>query len=180
LSSAVGLPVALGIVRKHGGSITVASDLSQGSVFRVFLPVTEMAIPAKQVPMVPVQQTARQAAVLVVEDDAALLKVVTLSLKRQGFPIFAAMEGVEAVALFEKHREEIGCVLCDLTMPRLGGWETLNALRRLTPGITVIISRGFNETLAMKGCHSEMPQAYLSKPYEMKSLVTTIKQVMSL
>jgi len=175
----LGLPVALGIVREHLGSITVASNPGQGSLFRVFLPVTETAIPPKQIPLAPVTQLGHQAAVLVVEDDAALLKVVTISLKRQGFPVFAAVDGVEAVALFEKHREAIGCVLCDLTMPRMGGWETLIALRRLAPGMPAILTSGFNETMAMESLHSEMPQAYLSKPYEIKTLISTIKQVMS-
>ena len=67
-------------------------------------------------------------------------------------------------------------MLCDLTMPRMGGWETLNALRKLAPGFPVILSSGYDEASVMEGHHPELPQAYLCKPYELKALFNTISQ----
>ena len=61
-------------------------------------------------------------------------------------------------------------MLCDLTMPRMNGWETLAELRKLVPGIPVILASGYDEAQAMAGDHTELPQAFLGKPYRMRAL----------
>ena len=72
--------------------------------------------------------------------------------------------------MFRQHRDEIRCVLCDLTMPRMDGWETLLALRKLAPDIPVILASGYDEAQVMAGDHPERPQAFLGKPYQLKGL----------
>ena len=116
---------------------------------------------------------------LVVEDEPAISKLVTLTLKRLGFTVLAAEDGVEAVEIFRQHQDEIDCVLCDLTMPRMDGWATLTALRKLAPGIPVILSSGYLEAQVMEGYHPELPQAFLSKPYDHKALMNAINQVLA-
>ena len=115
---------------------------------------------------------------LVVDDEPCLRKAVTLVLKRSGFTVFSAQDGVEAVEVFQQHRDEIGCVLCDLTMPRMDGWETLTELRKLVPDIPVILSSGYSEAQVMAGDHPELPQAFLSKPYELVALNDAIVRFM--
>ena len=186
----LGLSVVLGIVRAHQGVITVESEPVRGTVFRVFLPVSAEAIPRKPVPVAQAPATAGdgQAAihappdtVLVVEDEPAVRQAVTLTLTRLGFTVLAAEDGVAAVEIFGQHREEIGCVLCDLTMPRMNGWETLSALRQLAPGIPVILSSGYSEAQILQGHHSdaERPQAVLVKPYTLKALLDAIARAMA-
>ena len=173
----LGLSVVLGIVRAHGGVVTVESQLGQASIFRVFLPLSSEAIPKKPAHVAQIPKTAG-GAVLVVDDEPSLRKAVTLVLKRSGFTVFEAKDGVEAMEMFQKHQDEIGCVLCDLTMPRMNGWETLTALRKLVPDISVILSSGYSEAQAMDGEHPELPQAFLSKPYEWTALRDTIVRFM--
>jgi two-component system cell cycle sensor histidine kinase/response regulator CckA len=117
--------------------------------------------------------------VLVVEDEPAVRKGVTLALRRAGFTVFAAEDGVEAVAVFREHRAEIGGVLCDLTMPRMNGWDTLAALRKLAPGLPVILSSGYSEAQVLEGHHPERPQAFLRKPYETEALISAISQILA-
>ena len=64
-----------------------------------------------------------------------------------------AEDGVEALEMFSQHQDDIRCVLCDLTMPRMNGWETLAALRSLAPGIPVILASGYDEAQVMAGDH---------------------------
>ena len=91
--------------------------------------------------------------------------------------MFSAEDGVAGVALFEQHRDEIQCVVCDLSMPRLDGWGTLTALRQLAPGLPIILSSGYDSARVMAGVHPELPQALLQKPYELKALIQLINQV---
>jgi CheY-like chemotaxis protein len=83
------------------------------------------------------------------------------------------------VEIFRHHQEEIRCVLSDLTMPQMDGWETLTALRKLSPGIPVILSSGYDEAHVMAGEHPERPNAFLGKPYHLKELSETINRVLS-
>ena len=114
---------------------------------------------------------------LVVDDEPPLRKAVLLALKRSGFTVFEAQDGVQALEVFKLRRHEIGCVLCDLSMPRMNGWATLTALRKLAPDIPVILASGYGEEQVMAGDHPELPQAFLSKPYELPILRDAIFRV---
>jgi len=166
----LGLAVVLGIVRAHHGAVTVESEAGRGSIFRVFLPLA-----ADEVPRRP-DQTAKSPAIawggtlLLIEDEQAVRKIVGTMLTRLGFAVIEATDGLEAVEVFRRHKDEIRCVLCDLTMPRMNGWQTLAALRKLAPGIPVILASGYDEAQVMAGDHAEWPQAFLGKPYRLKGL----------
>ena len=174
----LGLPVVLGIVRAHSGCITVESQPGRGSVFRVFLPLSEEAVLQKPLAVTQAPRTAGHGTVLVVDDESIVRKSIELILKRSGFTVLTAVDGVDALELFRQHRDEIDCVLCDLTMPRMNGWETLTAMRKLSPGIPVILSSGYSEAQVMDGEHPELPQAFLSKPYQFETLIDAIARVM--
>jgi CheY-like chemotaxis protein len=87
-----------------------------------------------------------------------------------GYTILEARDGVEAMEVFRRHRDEIRCVVSDLTMPRMDGWEMLAALRKLSPGIPVVLSSGYEEEQVMAGEHPERPQVFLGKPYRIEEL----------
>jgi two-component system, cell cycle sensor histidine kinase and response regulator CckA len=99
-------------------------------------------------------------------------------LRRLGFDVVIAGNGFEAIELMRRHIGGIRLVLSDLTMPHMDGWETLSALRKLSPGIPVILSSGYDEARVMSGKHYELPQAFLGKPYRLKELDETIRRVL--
>jgi two-component system cell cycle sensor histidine kinase/response regulator CckA len=107
---------------------------------------------------------------LLVEDNEMLRNMAATMLSHLGFTVLAAKDGVEAVEVFRQHKDEIRCVLCDLTMPRMNGWETLAALRKLAPDIPVVLASGYDQTRVMAGDHPDRPQAFLGKPYGMAEL----------
>jgi PAS domain S-box-containing protein len=172
----LGLPVVLGIARSHGGGVTVKSTPGQGSIFRFFLPVTHQEV--TQQPPPPQAATPPRGKVLVVDDEEVVRKVLMRALTRHGFEVVAAEDGVAALEEFGRRRHEIVCVLCDLSMPRLGGWETLAELRKVAPEVPVILASGYSEAQVMDGHHTERPDAFLSKPYQVDVLLNTVSTVL--
>ncbi|SEM36902.1 PAS domain S-box-containing protein [Syntrophus gentianae] len=178
----LGAAVILGIVRAYGGAVTVESKLGLGSTFRIFFPVPYEEIHLQQL-KVERAETAdkslkrdRGGKVLLVEDEEAVRITTAAMLTRLGYTVVKASDGVEALAVFGQHRNEISFVLCDLTMPRMDGWETLTALRKLAPGIPVILTSGYNEVQVMAGDHPEQPQVFLNKPYTLNDLDNAINR----
>jgi CheY-like chemotaxis protein len=117
--------------------------------------------------------------VLLVEDEELMRLVVEQLLAELGFTVLTAPDGVAAVERFRQHQSDIDCVLSDLTMPRMDGWETMAALRQLSPDIPVILSSGYDEAQVMAGCRAEPPQAFLNKPYQASQLNQTIRSVLN-
>jgi len=175
----LGLSVVLGIVRSHQGVIAVQSKPGQGSAFTLFFPLALVAKPAGTSPGERTVRPGPGRTVLLAEDDPVVLKVTVQALRHFGFSVLAAKDGIEALELFRAHQPEIGCIVCDLSMPRLGGWQTLAEIRRLAPTLPAILSSGLDEAAALEGHRGEMPQVFLNKPYDIKLLVSAITQVLT-
>lgn len=183
----MGLAVVMGIVRAHGGIVTVESEPGRGSIFRVFFPVsgeTVLRQPNKAgndgdlISDLPPTKRETSGTVLLVEDEERVREMAADMLKRLGFAVLEAKDGVDALEVFRQSRDEIRLVLCDLTMPRMNGWETLTALRKLMPDIPVILASRYDEPKVMAGDHSEWPQVFLGKPYKFKELSDAIGQAL--
>jgi CheY-like chemotaxis protein len=184
----LGLPVVIGIVSAHGGGVTVDSEPGRGSVFRVFLPLSTEAPPCQQdrYDAIAAQKHGQSekifeiegvSTVLLIDDEDMVRTMAKIMLTRLGHTVLEAKDGGEAVEIFKRHQDNIRCVLSDLTMPRMNGWETLAHLRRLSPDIPVILSSGYDEAQVMAIDHADQPNAFLGKPYSIKGLKETIRRV---
>jgi two-component system, cell cycle sensor histidine kinase and response regulator CckA len=174
----LGLSEVLGIVRAHDGAVAVESS-DRGSVFRVFFPLSAEEVLRRTDTAVQSPETEECSTVLVVEDEEMVRKMTVDMLRHIGFRVLEAKDGVEAVEVFQRHSDKICCVICDLTMPRMDGWETLAALRGLSSGIPFVLSSGYDKEKLMLGDHTDVPDAFLGKPYQLKELGDTIRRVLA-
>jgi PAS domain S-box-containing protein len=174
----LGLSVILGIVQAHGGAITVESHEGQGSVFRVYWPVHSETSPGSRVLEAEASKPEGHGTILLVDDDEIVLEVTESLIAKMGFTVLTAKDGVEALEVFEHHRREIRCVITDLTMPRMDGWETLAALRQLEPSLPVILASGYDKSHVMAGALANPPQAFLAKPFDRLRLRNALVQVL--
>jgi len=168
----LGMAVTLGTLKTHQGCITVESKPGQGSTFQVFLPLTNESVRSPKTDTQTESAATRPTAgtVLVVEEEPSVRQTSSMLLDCLDLNVLEAKNGVEAVSILKKHQRKIHCVLCNLTMTRMGGWETIEALRKIVPDIPVILTSGYDRAHVMDGHHEELPQAFLGKPYTLASL----------
>ncbi|MFA6293109.1 MAG: response regulator [Victivallales bacterium] len=121
-----------------------------------------------------------EATVLLVEDEEEVRKWGNTALSKLGFTVLQARDGLEAVNIFKKHKNEISCLFCDLSMPHMDGWETITALRAIRQNLPVILTSGYEEESVMEGKHSELPDFFLDKPYGVNKLGHMIENAIAL
>jgi CheY-like chemotaxis protein len=170
----LGLAAVAGIVRGHKGVISVTSVPGQGSCFTVLFPATARR---GQEADSPAANTALRGAgvVLVVDDEPLVRGMAQRSLELHGYAVLVAENGRAAIDLFKRYPGEIALVVLDLSMPDLSGEETLPELRRIRPGVKVVVSSGYSEAEAMTMFQGQPVAGFLQKPYTSTRLAEKVK-----
>jgi CheY-like chemotaxis protein len=115
--------------------------------------------------------------VLVVEDEEGVREVVGRMIERLGFEVITAEDGVAAVDVLDRHRGSLAAVLLDLSMPRMGGQETLRHLRERRPDLPVIVMSGYTEQEAVTKLLDGTGGAvgFLQKPFLPEDLASVLR-----
>jgi PAS domain S-box-containing protein len=172
----LGLPVALGAVRAHGGGIALESEPGAGTCFRVYLPASTRA-PAPR-PDDDVPPSRGSGRVLVADDDAAVRRVARRILERHGYDVVEAPDGGAALECVREAETPFAAALLDLNMPG-GGVETARALRELDPELPVLLQSGFDADDAVGSVGVDGPTAFLAKPYSPRSLAEALQALLA-
>ena len=173
----LGLASALGIVRGHRGALQAETRVGEGTCFRVLLP--RVASPAevavdRQHPMV---RTSGSGTILLVDDEADVRESTGMILESAGYSVVSASGGHEAVAVFERGSLAVDAVILDLSMPGMDGLSTFQELRRLDPGVPIVLCSGYSQHDVAERFRGLDVDAFLKKPYELGDLLDTVHRI---
>jgi len=173
----LGMSAVLGIVRGHNGALRVYSELNKGTTFKVLFPASEQAEPHK-IGAQPSENSWRPSGVvLVVDDEESICEVVSMMLEDMGFSTLTAKDGVEAVAVYEQHQDDIFCVLLDMTMPRMDGKACFRELRRINKDVKVVLTSGYSEEDATGRFQGKGLAGFIQKPYSPEYLEEVLQSL---
>ena len=116
--------------------------------------------------------------VLVIDDDVSVRTVTVRALNLFGFTTLQAQDGLEGLEVFHANRKEIGCVLVDLTMPRLDGPATVKEMREVAPETRVIMMTGYAEDDARQRFDGLLVSAFLEKPFDLPRLRAAVESAL--
>ena len=172
----LGLASAYGIVKNHGGIITVYSRIDKGSTFNIFLPATTKEV--KKNILVKQKTLKGTGTILLVDDEDMIIDVGSQILASLGYIPLLARSGKEAIDLYQKNRDHIVMVILDMIMPGMGGGETYDRLKKINPEIRVLLSSGYSingqaSEIIDRGCNG-----FIQKPFNVIQLSRKIGDVL--
>jgi len=173
----LGLAAVLGIVRGHGGALKLFSEAGKGTTIKVLFPTTSDAPAVVEQGEKPHDDWSGEGLVLLVDDEETVRTVAQQILERAGFEVVTAKDGIDALEVFEQHKGAVKAVLLDITMPRMGGEDTLLELRRRDEKVPVILSSGYNQQDATNRFVSQGAAGFIQKPYRVRALLDMLREV---
>ena len=175
----MGLPMVYGIVKNHGGDVTVSSDAS-GARFSIYLPSieTEEHVEDNGTGGANESATPGSGVVLLVDDEPVVRNVAGDILETLGYEVLVTAGGHEAVDLFREHADRIDLAIIDMVMPRMSGRECFMALRGIDPQVKALLSTGYNFDSKAADLMDLGMAGFIQKPYEADRLARAVHQVL--
>jgi PAS domain S-box-containing protein len=171
----LGLASAFGIIKNHGGTMTVSSELGHGASFNLFLPLSETTPEQEPTADIRIQQGSET--ILLVDDEEMIRNVACEMLENLGYQVVVAANGAEAVETITRRGDTIDLVILDMIMPDMDGGTTFDRLRAIMPRIPVLLSSGYSQDgqaidIMQKGCNG-----FIQKPYTLSALSQKIRRI---
>lgn len=171
----MGLAMVQGIVKSHGGAITVYSEVGQGTTFQVFLPMIAGA--EEQAKAAPEPIPGGHERILFIDDEQVLVELGRDMLESLGYSVTVTTSSLDAFVLFRQRPEAFDLIVTDLTMPGLTGRLLAKKILAIRPDMPIILCTGFSESIRGKQLESNIRDV-LMKPYHLAVLAKMVRKVL--
>jgi PAS domain S-box-containing protein len=172
----LGMAVVHGIVKQCGGFIDVESEPGRGTTITVDLPAVEDAPHAEPEPA-PIRASGTET-ILLVEDEDGVRSLMARTLREQGFEVWTAPNGIEALAIASRHQRPPDLLVTDVVMPGMTGRELADALRLEHPTLKVLFVSGYTDDALLKRGVMEAREALLAKPFLPRELAARVRAIL--
>jgi PAS domain S-box-containing protein len=172
----LGLASAYGIVRNHGGAITVFSEVGQGASIHVYLPLSDGEVHREEAVAEPLARGSET--ILLVDDEEMIQEVARFMLEKLGYHVLIAGSGQEAIDRVAEKGEAIDLVVLDLIMPGVDGSAAFDRIREIRPRMPVLLASGYAidgqaAQILERGCNG-----FLQKPFHISDLSRKVRETL--
>jgi len=177
VGTGMGLAVVHGIVKGHGGAVTVSSQPGRGSTFEIYLPSREEELPAPEITEVGPLPVGRES-ILFVDDEAALADIGRQVLERLGYRVTTRTSSLEALGLFKAQPDRFELVITDQTMPQMTGVELAREMLKMRPDLPIILCTGFSEQISAEKSRAMGIRRFVMKPLVIREVAGVVRSVL--
>jgi PAS domain S-box-containing protein len=174
----LGLSIVYGIVKQHGGYVTVESQQGKGTVFRIYLPEVRAKVATETKEAQPDLQGGTET-ILLAEDDPDIRRMTSHALAMSGYTVIEAVNGRDAVKKFTEHQGEIKLVILDVVMPEKNGKEAYEEIRTMKHDIKALFMSGYTADVVLdKGIFTKAFD-YVAKPIAPNELLHKVRNILN-
>jgi len=174
----LGLSTVLAIVKSHGGFTQVSSRLGAGTDFRVYLPAMIRDEAAPGGTELPFDLRGRKELILMVDDEASVRELMSLSLTGNNYEVLLAPDGAQCLDLFARNRDRVKLAFVDMMMPHLDGKLTIECLRQMNPKLPIIAMSGMHEQQEVVEKMKDAGVRFLLKPFTIKKMLAILREAL--
>jgi len=173
----LGLSIVYGIIKQHGGNITVYSEPGKGTTFRIYLPLIESKVEETKVTEITTPKGGTET-ILIAEDNEEVRVLSKKVLEEFGYKVIDAMDGEDAINKFKENKDSVSLVMVDLIMPKKSGKEAIDEIRKIKPDVKVLLTSGYTfDIISRKGILEE-GMDFISKPVTPRDLLAKIRGIL--
>ena len=171
----LGLSSAYSTIKNHGGCISVASELGEGTVFTIFLPASEKYFERKEKTVNRIEKGS--GTILIVDDEDETTSIGKEILESLGYNVITAGNGSDGVELFKENRDTISLTIIDLIMPKMRGGDLFDRLKKIDPDSKILLTSGYKfndeaEEILQRGCNG-----FIQKPFGAEKLSQKLVEI---
>jgi PAS domain S-box-containing protein len=175
----LGLSVVYGVMQSHQGFVSVESEVDKGTTFYLYLPVPQEAKKDREIDRKKSGTMDRGTeTILFVEDEELLRTAMVSTLESNGYTVYVAVDGWEAVEVYRQHQKEIKLVLTDMGLPKKTGLDVFLELRQINPTLKTILASGFISLDQKSELLKTGAIEFIQKPYVLTDVLQKIKEVL--
>ena len=178
----LGLASIFGSVTSHSGAITATSEPGYGTEFDIFLPLIEntenVVISETSTDLINILSDDAHKIVLVIDDEEIIRMVAKSLLENLGYEVLLAKDGQEGIEILSINKDIISVIILDVIMPRMGGKETLQKIKSISPSVKVIMASGFTQTDKENDFFKLGAIGFIHKPYRQKELYSVLENAL--
>lgn len=176
--SGLGLSVVYGIVQNCNGGISVESNHKTGTMFKIYLPITDQAFDIEENDSIgPLSKTGNEH-ILLVDDEELIVKLCITALEDYGYRVTGFQDSIEALKLFKVNPEDFDLVITDMAMPKMIGTELSQKILEIRPDIPIIICSGYSEKLDKEKAKDLNVSKFLDKPLLITDLIENVEELL--
>lgn len=175
----LGLSTVIGIVKSHNGFVKVVSEVGKGTTFQIYLLATQTNEADNALTGGEELLPGNGELILVVDDEESIREITKTALEKNAYKVLVAKDGIEAVALYTKYKEEISVVLIDMMMPSMDGPMAIRVLKKINPEVKIVVVSGLTSNHELIANLDNSITTFLPKPYTSQELLKNLQVVLN-